>query len=124
METALLRPHLGLTTSRGTDGTFLSNIGGFVLSLRQSKEMTQLELATLAGVHRTTLMNLESGLSCGLETLIRVLRVLGALWVLDGFSYRPGPTPMEIAKQVKPVRKRIRKPKQAPNGLDRPKSDW
>jgi transcriptional regulator with XRE-family HTH domain len=124
METTAARSQPGLLTPRATDGTYLANIGDFVLNLRQSKEMTQLELAALAGVHRSTLMNLESGLSCGLDTLIRVLRVLGALWVLDGFSYRPGPTPTEITKQVKPIRKRIRKPKQAPKGLDRPKSDW
>ena len=45
--------------------------------LRQRGPMTQLELAEKAGVSRSTIENIEKGIGCSLENLIKVAAGLG-----------------------------------------------
>lgn len=67
----------------------LPNLGAAVRALRLRRGLTQVELASRAGVSRRWLMNLEAGRTFGVETG-RVMTVLDALdaslWVVDDLA--------------------------------------
>ena len=57
-----------------TDDMIIQAIGDYVRSVRLRKNLTQAQLADRAGVHRTTIRDLELGRRSTLLTLIQVLR--------------------------------------------------
>ncbi len=62
-----------------------SNIGVWVQQLRKNEKLTQEELATLLGVTRGTIKNLEHGKNATLDTLLKVLQHFDLLPVLNEF---------------------------------------
>jgi DNA-binding XRE family transcriptional regulator len=85
--------------------------------------VTQQQLATKAGINRTTLSELELGRRCHLITLIQVLRILNKLQILDVFEYIKPVSPMMLAEmEVKyHVKARVRNKKTTEK---KKKSDW
>ncbi len=56
-----------------------SDVGRAIAEIRRSKDLTQVELATQAGMSRDTLAQLETGRSGRtLDQLLRLLRRMGA----------------------------------------------
>ena len=92
-----------------SDHAFLESIGKFIRHNRQEQRLTQAELASAAGIGRSTLSLLERGESVALTTLIHVLRVLQRLDVLDGFELTPTISPLQLARESLDRPKRIRK---------------
>ena len=66
-----------------SDEAILIEIGQRVARRRLNMQLTQAEVAEQAGVAKRTLERLEAGHSAQMSSLIRVLRVLGALEELD-----------------------------------------
>ena len=64
--------------------------------LRLDAAYSQQELADRAGVSRSAVQSLEAGRGTQLANLIRVLRALGRLDLLDAFTPREGLSPMEV----------------------------
>ena len=106
-----------------SDDAIISKIGNFVKQERLDQRVTQQQLATKAGINRTTLSELELGRRCHLITLIQVLRILNKLQILDVFEYIKPVSPMMLAEmEVKyHVKARVRNKKTTET---KKKSDW
>lgn len=81
-----------------SDQTIVKILGERVNRQRLNQNMTQVELAKKSGVARIVIHRLENGLGCTLESLIRLLRALGALEQLNSFLPEPGLSPIQLAK--------------------------
>ncbi len=90
-----------------SDGAILQRIGLFIRSSRLEQNKTQGQVALDANLSRSTVSLLERGEVVGLDSLLRVLRVLDALHVLMEFKVNDGPTPLERVN-VKKRRQRAR----------------
>lgn len=105
-----------------TDKAIAEHIGSFIRHQRLEHNKTQHELATAAGISRSTLSLLERGETVTLPTLIQVLRVLDQLPVLSAFEVSETLSPLELAKLQKEKRQRVRASNQK---IDpQPSVDW
>ena len=91
-----------------SDKALAEYIGVFVRHHRMEQNKTQDELATAAGISRSTLSLLERGETVTVTTLIQVLRVLDQLTVLRVFEVRETISPLALAKLQKEKRQRTR----------------
>lgn len=91
-----------------SDKAISEAIGKFIAHHRLNQNKTQDDVATAAGISRSTLSLLERGEPVGLQIFIRVLRVLDLLYVMDTFQVRDEISPIEYAKLKKNKRKRAR----------------
>ena len=106
-----------------SDKVLLELIGNYVKWHRQNQNMTQAELATAAGINRSTLSELENGSRSNTMTLIRVLRSLGRLSALDSFEQIHTVSPLALAEEQAVYRRRVRHKSDATEPFP-PKSDW
>ncbi|WP_339738453.1 helix-turn-helix transcriptional regulator [uncultured Sunxiuqinia sp.] len=103
-----------------SDKALAGNIGNFVKHHRMEQNKTQENVATAAGISRSTLSLLERGKSVTVPTLIQVLRVLDQLQVMDAFHIEKQISPIMLAKMEQDKRQRAREKKQS----DQPDNDW
>ena len=89
-----------------SDNAIVQQIGAFVKHHRMEQNKTQAILANAAGISRSTLSLLERGETVTLATLIRVLRILDVLYILDAFVVHQTISPLLLAKIEKDKRKR------------------
>lgn len=92
-----------------SDKVLLQNIGNFIQQTRIRQNRTQEELANDAAISRSTLSLIERGDNISLINLIKILRVLDALYVLSSFHVAPEISPLKLAKGEKQQRKRASK---------------
>ncbi len=92
-----------------TDKALIETIGGFVKNHRLNQNISQNDVAAAAGISRSTLSLLERGEKITLGSLIRVLRILDLLYVMDVFKVSDEISPLEYAKLKKKKRQRARK---------------
>lgn len=91
-----------------SDKALAKHIGTFVRHHRLEQNRTQDELASEAGISRSTLSLLERGEAVTLATLIQVLRVLDKLHLMSAFSVNESISPLALAKLQKEKRQRAR----------------
>lgn len=96
-----------------SDGALLKKIGGFIKSRRIEQNLTQDEVAERAAISRSTLSLLERGENIALTNLLKVLRVLDALYVLGHFHEVKPISPMQLAKEDEVKWKRASKSKKS-----------
>jgi len=89
-----------------SDNALTEHIGAFVRHHRMKQDKTQNELASAAGISRSTLSLLERGKTVTVTTLIQVLRVLDQLDIMNVFEVRETLSPLALAKIQKEKRKR------------------
>ena len=104
------------------DKALVEHIGAFVRHHRMEQNKTQDELATAAGISRSTLSLLERGKTVTVTTLIQVLRVLDQLSVLSAFDVRETISPLALAKLQKEKRQRARS--KAGKDKNQKDTDW
>lgn len=105
-----------------SDKALTEYIGAFVRHHRMEQNKTQEELASAAGISRSTLSLLERGETVTVTTLIQVLRVLDQLQVLSVFEVKETLSPLALAKLQREKRQRARsKPGKDENKED---TDW
>lgn len=92
-----------------SDAALLKQIGSFIKQHRLDQNKTQETLSKAAGISRSTLSLLERGETVNLDTLIRVLRVLDQLEVMDVFVVHQTISPLLLLKMEKQKRKRARR---------------
>ncbi len=79
-----------------TDTAVLSEIGRRLERLRLERNITQEELARVAGISRRTLVRLEQGEELvGAAALLRVLRALGLLEHMEQLVPEAPPSPIQ-----------------------------
>ena len=89
------------------DASVLKEIGGRLARTRLERNLTQVQLAEMAGISKRTLERLESGASSTqLTAFVRTCRALGLLPRLDVFLPQPLPNPLEQVKLQGRKRKR------------------
>ncbi|SCY96263.1 helix-turn-helix domain-containing protein [Flavobacterium caeni] len=103
-----------------SDVAIVETIGAFIKHHRLLQNKTQQQVATDAGVNRSTIVQLENGESITLLTLIQVLRVLNLLYVIDVFRIKEQLSPLQLAKQEQGKRKRA----SSKGNNDQTPSDW
>ena len=92
-----------------SDKAVLQNIGNFVQQIRIRQKQTQKELANDAAISRSTLSLMERGENISLLNLIKVLRILDALYVLKNFQLSEEISPLQLAKGENKTRQRASK---------------
>ena len=90
-------------------------IGDFVKHNRLNQNRSQSNIATSAGISRSTLSLLERGEKISLGSLIKVLRVLDLLHIMDVFKIDNVISPIEYARLQKNKRKRASNMKENTN---------
>lgn len=103
-----------------SDQALSKHIGNFIQYNRLEQNRTQENVATAAGISRSTLSLLERGESVTVPTLIQVLRVLDLLQVMDVFTVEKKISPIMLAKMEQEKPQRARKRKQD----NQTESDW
>jgi transcriptional regulator with XRE-family HTH domain len=76
----------------------IQEIGLRVKRKRLEGNLTQQEIADIAGISRSTVSDLERGNQFEILTLIQILRALNALDEIDSFLPDPGISPIQLAK--------------------------
>lgn len=105
---------------RKTDDAVLESLGSGLQRERLSRNLSQTQLATEAGVTRDTVRRLEAGESVSTLTLVRVLRALGMEGSLDALAPGRGPGPLEQLDKGPAGRQRAR----ASARREEPASEW
>lgn len=104
-----------------SDNAVLEKIGSYIKHKRLTQNKTQQQLATEAGINRTTLLDLEQGKRANLLTFIQVLRALQLLDTLKTFEIETQISPILLAEMQQKYRKRASKKSPKNN---KPTSDW
>jgi transcriptional regulator with XRE-family HTH domain len=89
-----------------SDIALTKQIGAFIKHHRMESNKTQDTLAEEADISRSTLSLLERGETVNLSTLIKVLRILDQLHVMNSFTVQETISPLELARLEKKKRKR------------------
>lgn len=92
-----------------SDQALMETIGTYVKQHRLRQNRSQTDVATAAGISRSTLSLLERGETTTMASLLAVLRVLDLLDVMDVFSIRQEISPIAYAKLQKKRRQRSSK---------------
>lgn len=88
-----------------SDKSLMETIGKFIKSHRLNQNKSQNQVATTAGISRSTLSLLERGEKVRIDSFIQVLRVLDLLYVMDAFKVQDQISPIEYAKLKRNKRK-------------------
>jgi len=88
-----------------SDKSLMETIGKFIQSHRLNQNKSQNQVATTAGISRSTLSLLERGEKVRIDSFIQVLRVLDLLYVMDVFKVQDQISPIEYAKLKRNKRK-------------------
>lgn len=91
-----------------SDQSITETLGERLWQLRLEANLTRKQLAAEAGLSSDTVRNAEKGANVSLETLVRILRVLGRLHDLSGILIDDGPSPVEMLESRGRVRQRAR----------------
>jgi transcriptional regulator with XRE-family HTH domain len=82
-------------------------LGSFIKRTRLSQNKSQAFLAEAAGIHRSTLVQIENGRGGTINSFVRILRMLNKMDMLQIFEEDTQPTPMQLLKlQARKQRKR------------------
>lgn len=91
-----------------SDIAIVEQLGKFIKHTRIQQNITQAQLAEMAGLNRWTIGQIESGESITLTSLIQILRALDVLHVLDSLEVIDEIDPIEYARLQEKKRKRAR----------------
>lgn len=105
--------------AENSDDAVLGELGRRLARTRLERNVSQEQLATEAGVSKSTVERIESGRSVKLASFVRILRALGQLDVLDRLIPEPLPSPVERVRRQGRQRKRAAAPRTS-NDPDQP----
>ena len=91
-----------------SDRALINTVGHFIRHNRLSQNKTQGIVARDAGISRSTLSLIERGEKISLSSLIKILRVLDLLYIMNIFKIDDEISPIEYARFKKNERQRVR----------------
>ena len=91
-----------------SDDAILTELGQRLSRYRIDAGLTQQALAEKAGISKSTLERMEAGAASQLPNLIRVLRALDLLSMLDVAIPPPIPRPMALLRHQRKIPQRVR----------------
>ncbi len=104
-----MKPTIQHIASTPADVALVQNIGNYVQQIRISQNKTQAEIATAAGINRSTLVKLEAGKGVQLISLVQILRALNQLHLLTAFTFEQPISPLAAVKMQLANRQRASK---------------
>jgi transcriptional regulator with XRE-family HTH domain len=107
-----------------SDDAVLAEMGQRLVAARLERRMTQAQLAQAAGVSKRTVERLEDGGSAQLSNLVRCLRALTRLEGLERLLPETPVSPIDLLKQAKGRRSRVRTPAASKTGVAEPGAAW
>ncbi len=107
-----------------TDDAVLAELGERLAGLRLARDFTQERLGEQAGVGRSVVQRIETGLPVTTTNLVRVLRALDALDVLERLIPEQAPSPLEELKLRGRQRRRASGVHDGPDGHDEEPRPW
>lgn len=102
----------------------LRHLGAQLRQMRLNKNLTQKELAEVAGLARSTISKLENDGDATLSTLVQVLRALDKLEILNHFITEAPVSPLQIAKLKGKARQRASGDRISKNNDKQKESEW
>lgn len=104
-----------------SDSAILEFLGKYIQQTRLQQNKTQQQVATVAGINRSTVVQIENGGGGTMMSFVQILRALGQLQILAHFEEKQQISPLQLAKleQNKRRRARVKKDSQIEK-----KSDW
>ncbi len=105
-----------------SDPALMEVLGNFIQQTRLQQNKTQQQVATAAGINRSTMVQFENGSGGTLLSFIQILRALEQLQLLQSFEIQQKLSPLQLAKIDQQKRKRASRKKTTP--IEKPKSDW
>ena len=108
-----------------TDTTILVKIGEKLKSIRLKQNITQQSLAEAANISLSTLKNIEKGDIRSFDSLLRIMRTLGKLDVLQPLIEEDQLSPSEYYKMVQSAKTTLRKRAAGKlNSNNKEESEW
>ena len=104
-----------------SNSAILETIGQFLKETRLQQNKTQQQLASVAGINRFTVVQMENGKSGTLTSFIQLMRGLEQLHLFQHFQPPHQISPLELAKLEQSTRHRARNKKKPNNEIE---SDW
>lgn len=101
-----------------TDTRLIELIGAKIRSLRLNRDQSQASLAANSGVAVSVVQRLENGFGCTMTNLIKILRGMQQLEMLDDFFKEAPVSPRMLAKMANVDKKRKRATKKKKNESD------
>lgn len=112
-------------TKLSTPEMILQELGSRLVQQRIASRLTQADLAEQAGVSKRTVERFEAGGEVQLGTLIRILRVLGQVEMLDRLLPVNQVSPMDqLREQDRPKRKRASSKRVVSRKSQTPPKPW
>jgi transcriptional regulator with XRE-family HTH domain len=105
-----------------SDPALLELLGKFIQQTRLQQNKTQQQVATAAGINRSTLVQIENGGGGTLLSVIQILRAIGQLQLFEHFEIKQQFSPLQLAKMEQKKRQRASVKKETKT--KKPKSDW
>ena len=106
-----------------SDLAVLELLGKFIKETRLQQNKTQQQVATAAGINRSTMVHIENGGGGTMLSFLQVLRALEQLELLQHFEIKQQQlSPLQLAKLEQNKRQRASATKET--HVKKPKSDW
>ena len=105
-----------------SDPAMLEQLGEVIKQTRLQQNKTQQQVATAAGINRSTMVQIEKGGGGTLISFIQILRALEQLQIFEHFEIKQQFSPLQLAKLEQNKRQRASTKKDTQN--KKPKSDW
>ena len=106
-----------------SNSALLEQLGDFIQHTRLQQNKTQQQVATDAGINRSTMVQIENGGGGTLLSFIQILRVLEQLQLFQHFEIKQQQvSPLQLAKMEQNKRQRASTKKRA--DIKKPKTDW
>ena len=106
------------------DPAIVKEISQSLKQMRLNKNMTQADLAMMAGLNRVTISRMESGRAATLLTVVQVLRALDRLDILDIFRKESDISPLKLLKLDEKKRKRASRSHNKTVNTRKERSEW
>lgn len=106
-----------------SDPAVLELLGKFIKQTRLQQNKTQQQVATAAGINRSTMVQIENGGGGTMLSFLQILRALEQLELLQHFEIKQQQlSPLQLAKLEQNKRQRASATKATQ--VKKPKSDW
>ena len=105
-----------------SDPAILASLGTYLQQTRLRQNKTQQQIATEAGINRSTLTQIENGRGGTMISFIQILRALKQLQILAHFEVKQHSSPLLLAQLEQ--NKRLKASSEKVNQINKPKRDW
>jgi len=105
-----------------SDPAILGLLGKYIKQIRLQQNKTQQQVATAAGINRSTVVQIENGGKGTMISFVQILRAIEQLQILEHFEIKPQISPLQLAKLEQNKRQRASSKKESQ--IKKPKSDW